>query len=87
MGDSQIDQLFKIFQYSGTPTKDKYQALLQYELFKESFPKFKGNGVDEWKLKDRLDFGDLEQDFMNTMLNVDPDQRWSLNRILEHPYF
>jgi hypothetical protein len=40
-GDSEIDQIFKIFQVLGTPTKDGWSHCSQLPHFKASFPKFK----------------------------------------------
>lgn len=39
-GDSEIDQIFKIFKLLGTPTKDSWPGVTEYDFWKESFPKF-----------------------------------------------
>jgi serine/threonine protein kinase len=40
-GDSEIDQIFRIFQFLGTPTKENWPGCSQLPHFKASFPKFK----------------------------------------------
>ena len=41
-GDSQIDQIFKIFQFHGTPTPSDWSNIHKLPDFKPTFPKFKG---------------------------------------------
>jgi len=41
MGDSEIDQIFKIFTYHGTPTEMTWPGISKLPNFKSSFPKFK----------------------------------------------
>jgi len=39
-GDSEIDQIFKIFKLLGTPDKDSWPGVTEYEFWKSTFPKF-----------------------------------------------
>lgn len=39
-GDSEIDQIFKIFRLLGTPTKDMWPGVTEYDFWKDNFPKF-----------------------------------------------
>lgn len=41
-GDSEIDQIFKIFQFFGTPTPAQWTNITNLPDFKPTFPKFKG---------------------------------------------
>ena len=41
-GDSEIDQIFKIFQVQGTPNETIWPAALKLPDFKTTFPKWKG---------------------------------------------
>ena len=42
MGDSEIDQIFKIFKVLGTPHANNWPDCLKLEDFKSNFPKFRG---------------------------------------------
>jgi cyclin-dependent kinase len=57
MGDSEIDQIFKIFKVMGTPTEGHWGDAVKLPDFKPSFPKWKGiplsdhvSGLDECAL-------------------------------------
>jgi cyclin-dependent kinase len=39
-GDSEIDQIFKIFKVFGTPSPDEVPVLTQLDCFKPTFPKY-----------------------------------------------
>ena len=43
MGDCEIDQIFKIFQFHGTPTEENqiWPGILELSDYKKTFPKFK----------------------------------------------
>lgn len=42
IGDSEIDQIFKIFQVQGTPHDNYWPEALKFTDFKSTFPKWKG---------------------------------------------
>lgn len=42
MGDSEIDQIFKIFKILGTPNENNWPDALKLNDFKSTFPKFRG---------------------------------------------
>jgi cyclin-dependent kinase len=42
MGDSEIDQIFKIFKVLGTPNENNWPDALKLKDFKPTFPKFRG---------------------------------------------
>ena len=46
MGDSEIDQIFKIFQFHGTPNDMTYDGLEKLPNFKSTFPKWKAKSVE-----------------------------------------
>lgn len=52
MGDSQIDQLFKIFQLTGTPDEELWPDIVKYTDFKPTFPKFKPSNMLESEIFD-----------------------------------
>jgi len=41
MGDSEIDQIFKIFQFHGTPSEMNWVGVSKLKNYKPSFPKFR----------------------------------------------
>ncbi|ETS64393.1 hypothetical protein PaG_01246 [Moesziomyces aphidis] len=82
-GDSEIDEIFKIFRTLGTPTDDIWPGVQQLPDYKDSFPKWAGKplrqavpGLDETGL-----------DLLEGMLVYDPAGRTSAKRSLVHPYF
>jgi serine/threonine protein kinase len=46
-GDSEIDQIFKIFQMMGTPNSNTWKDITKLKDFKATFPKWKGGELDE----------------------------------------
>ena len=42
MGDSEIDQIFKIFKILGTPNENNWPEALKLSDFKATFPKWPG---------------------------------------------
>ncbi|KAM7265157.1 hypothetical protein ACFE04_002840 [Oxalis oulophora] len=82
-GDSEIDQLFRIFRVLGTPTEDTWPGITSYPDFKSSFPK--------WPAKDlatvvpTLSASGI--DLLSKMLCMDPSRRITAKSALEHDYF
>jgi cyclin-dependent kinase len=85
-GDSEIDQLFKIFRVLGTPTEELWPGITAYPDYKGSFPKWaaKENGLAE-ACSGLLDDDGI--DLLKKMLVYDPEKRISTRRALAHPYF
>lgn len=42
-GDSEIDQIFKIFRGKGTPTPETWPGIENFPDYKSTFPKWKEN--------------------------------------------
>uniref|UniRef100_UPI00358ECB08 cyclin-dependent kinase 1-like n=1 Tax=Myxine glutinosa TaxID=7769 RepID=UPI00358ECB08 len=82
-GDSEIDQLFRIFQILGTPTSAVWPGVEALPDFKTSFPKWKGKGLAE--AVSSLDSKGL--DLLTQFLHYDPARRMSAKQALRHPYF
>ncbi|XP_074592584.1 cell division control protein 2 homolog [Curcuma longa] len=82
-GDSEIDELFKIFRILGTPNEDTWPGVTSLPDFKSAFPK--------WQSKDLatlvLNLGDAGIDLLSKMLILDPSKRISARQALEHEYF
>ena len=82
-GDSEIGQLYLIFQILGTPNEENFPDINQLPLYSSNFPKY-----HDAKLKDILKGADpLLIDLISQMLVYDPSKRISAKAALEHPYF
>jgi len=82
-GDSEIDQLFKIFRQLGTPTDDIWHGCTSLPDYKPSFPKWKkqvfGKSFDN--------IHPTAMDLLEKMLIYEPAQRISAREALNHSYF
>uniref|UniRef100_A0A5S6QTY5 Protein kinase domain-containing protein n=1 Tax=Trichuris muris TaxID=70415 RepID=A0A5S6QTY5_TRIMR len=82
-GDSEIDQLFRIFRVLGTPTADEWEEVECLPEYKVNFPKWCGNHLSEQVCELDKD----GQDLIASMLKYDPFDRITARDILAHPYF
>ncbi|KAJ0410944.1 hypothetical protein ATCC90586_004297 [Pythium insidiosum] len=82
-GDSEIDQLYRIFRLMGTPDESVWPGVTKLRDYAPTFPK--------WRKKDfREAFPMLDADgisLMEAMLRYDPASRISAKEALRHPYF
>ncbi|XP_062159472.1 cell division control protein 2 homolog [Alnus glutinosa] len=82
-GDSEIDELFRIFRVLGTPNEDTWPGVTSLPDYKSAFPK--------WPSKDlaavvpNLDSAGV--DLLSKMLCLDPSRRITARIALEHEYF
>ncbi|KAL4489202.1 hypothetical protein ABPG72_006266 [Tetrahymena utriculariae] len=83
MSDSEIDAIFKIFQFHGTPDPEKFQGIEDYPYFESKFPRFRA--------KDPFvvfkNFEDDARDLLMQMIALNPIDRISVKQALLHPYF
>ncbi|XP_022379238.1 cyclin-dependent kinase 3 isoform X4 [Enhydra lutris kenyoni] len=82
-GDSEIDQLFRIFRTLGTPSEAVWPGVTQLPDYKGSFPKWTRKGLEEI-------VPSLEpegKDLLMQLLQYDPSRRISAKAALVHPYF
>lgn len=82
MGDSQVDQIFKIFNTLGTPNEENWGGLTQLPYWKEGLPRFKAGGLE--KFVPCLDV--VGMDLMKKMLCLDPRKRISAKEAMTHPF-
>jgi len=82
-GDSEIDEIFKIFRILGTPGEDDWPGVTSFPDFKPSFPKWQRNDAD--LAVPQLDDNGL--DLLDALLVYDPAARISAKQAAVHPYF
>jgi serine/threonine protein kinase len=82
-GDSEIDQIFKIFRVLGTPKESVWPGVNSLPDFKQTFPKWAPTPLS--KHCSNLDANGL--DLLSQMVCYDPESRISALDALSHPYF
>jgi serine/threonine protein kinase len=82
-GDSEIDQLFKIFRCLGTPTEETWPGVSSFKDFKPTFPQWIGNNL----AKQVPGIEPLGLDLLKRMLVYEPSKRISAREALQHEYF
>lgn len=82
-GDSEIDEIFKIFRVLGTANEESWPGVTTLPNYKSTFPQWARRdierhvpGIDEYGA-----------DLLVNLLNYDPAMRISAKRSLLHPYF
>uniref|UniRef100_A0AAY4BP70 Cyclin-dependent kinase 1 n=1 Tax=Denticeps clupeoides TaxID=299321 RepID=A0AAY4BP70_9TELE len=82
-GDSEIDQLFRIFRTLGTPNNDIWPDVESLPDYKNTFPKWKSGNLST--MVKNLDQNGI--DLLAKMLIYDPPKRISARQAMVHPYF
>jgi cyclin-dependent kinase len=82
-GDSEIDQIFKIFKVLGTPSENNWPEALKLTEMKSAFPKFKMTPM----LQHTPKLNEFEIDLLEGLVALDPNKRISAKMALFHPYF
>jgi cyclin-dependent kinase 1 len=83
-GDSEIDQLFRIFRVLGTPTAETWPGVDKLPDFHSQFPNWIENKL-EALIEDNVDLNGF--DLLQKMLILDPTKRISAKEMIEHKYF
>ncbi|KAI8619486.1 kinase-like domain-containing protein [Chytriomyces sp. MP71] len=81
-GDSEIDEIFRIFRVLGTPNEDMWPGISALPDYKPSFPQWNEKPLSE--VVPGLDTDGL--DLLAQLLAYDPAARISAKRALLHPY-
>ncbi|KAL4302305.1 hypothetical protein GQ457_10G000030 [Hibiscus cannabinus] len=81
-GDSEIDELFKIFRILGTPNEDTWPGVTSLPDFKSAFPKWPSQ--DLATVVPNLESSGI--DLLSKMLCMDPIKRITARSALEHEY-
>lgn len=85
-GDSEIDEIFKIFRILGTPTEIDWPGVTSFPDYKSSFPKWE-------RLEDIITpdgarvLGENGLELLEALLIYDPAGRISAKQACLHPYF
>merc|ERR1719373_272328 len=82
-GDSEIDQLYQIFQVTGTPTKSQWPQIVNLRDYSPRFPRWKPADLNA-KVKGANVPG---LDLIRRCLNVVPNKRIMTYQAIEHPWF
>ncbi|KAI9894415.1 MAG: Cyclin-dependent kinase catalytic subunit [Vezdaea aestivalis] len=82
-GDSEIDEIFKIFRILGTPTEEDWPGVTSFPDYKMSFPRWAGQPLS--KLVPAMDEEGLK--LLYALLAYDPAQRMSAKVACQHSYF
>eukprot|EP00088_Acartia_fossae_P035761 TRINITY_DN3688_c0_g1_i10.p1 TRINITY_DN3688_c0_g1~~TRINITY_DN3688_c0_g1_i10.p1 ORF type:complete len:325 (-),score=39.79 TRINITY_DN3688_c0_g1_i10:466-1440(-) len=83
-GDSEIDQLFRIFRSLGTPTEESWPGVFMLPEYKSVFPNWQGK--DPYKILDADKYSHDARDILAKMLVYAPEERISAKECLMHPY-
>lgn len=87
-GDSEIDEIFKIFRILGTPTEVEWPGVTSFPDFKASFPKWERKPEDELVSADGVKvLGEDGLSLLEALLVFDPAGRISARQAVVHPYF
>ncbi|XP_062217017.1 cell division control protein 2 homolog isoform X2 [Phragmites australis] len=81
-GDSEIDELFKIFRVLGTPNEQTWPGVSSLPDFKSAFPKWQAQ--DLAAVVPNLEPAGL--DLLSKMLRYEPNKRITARQALEHEY-
>jgi len=83
-GDSEIDQLFRIFRIMGTPTESNWPGVSSLPDYKPVFPKWEPpNNIFSILPQDLRPGG---HDLLVQLLTYNPENRISAKKALSHPY-
>ena len=83
-GDSEIDELYKIFRQLGTPSEEVWPGVTQLPDWNAAFPKWYKTPFAS-TVSNHLDDNGL--DLLEQLLKYDPKDRITAKDALNHPYF
>lgn len=84
-GDSEIDELFRIFRTLGTPDESVWPGVTSLPDYKSIFPKWPATPTS--RIIPSLAKDAAAVDLLKQMLQYDPAKRISAKAAMEHPYF
>ncbi|GAB1609939.1 cyclin-dependent kinase 1-like [Argonauta hians] len=85
-GDSEIDQLFRIFRTLSTPNEETWPGVTSFPDYKASFPQWKANNLES-ALSTDIAMEPAGMDLLQKMLTYDPPKRIAAKHAINHSYF
>lgn len=82
-GDSEIDELYRIFRALGTPRNEIWPGVERFNFFQSAFPKWPGKHLS--RCLPHMDGQGV--DLFSLMLRFDPIKRITCREAMDHPYF
>eukprot|EP00904_Undaria_pinnatifida_P002416 jgi/Undpi1/12175/HiC_scaffold_5.g01851.m1 len=82
-GDSEIDEIYKIFRVLGTPTDSSWPNVTDLDDWNVGFPQWPRIGL----AREYKDLGEIGINMLEQLLAYDPKARLSAKRALRHPFF
>eukprot|EP01038_Epipyxis_sp_PR26KG_P005665 gene5665-7822_t len=82
-GDSEIDEIFKIFRILGTPNEEVWPGVTALQDWNDDFPVWPSLNVGKFC----PGLGEVGVDLVEQLLSIDPRRRISAIEALKHPYF
>ncbi len=82
-GESEIDQLIRIFSVLGTPNEELWPGISLLPDYSENFPKWNPKNLKEFV----PELDDLGVDLLTKMLQYEPSKRINARAALAHDYF
>ncbi|CAI5439324.1 unnamed protein product [Caenorhabditis angaria] len=83
-GESEISQLFRIFETIGTPTSQTWPGVEKLPHFKSAFPKWQYNSK---KLAETSNLSQAGFDILSEIVRYPPERRLTAKGALSHRYF
>jgi len=88
-GDSEIDQLYKIFRVFGTPNESILPGYRLFPDFNPDFPSWQGCGLTKYMadFKMEVNMNSAGFDLLDKMMQFDPCKRIAAKDALNHEFF
>ena len=84
-GDSEIDQLFRIFRLLGTPTEASWPGVTAFPDYQEAFPKWQPADLSEQANLRSID--PVASDLLTRLVTYIPSNRLKAADAMDHPFF
>lgn len=83
-GNSEIGQLYLIFQLLGTPNNETWKGVSSLPDFKPGFPQYKSTFYEQYK---STDYDPDLLELIKFILILNPEERPNISTILKHPFY